>query len=320
MLAAIEQGYSVCAYSGELTKEKFQEWINLQCAGSDYIGLKYDPVRNVKVATVPYAVQERLLAWISGAGFAPASATLDLSGSEPRFQLRLDKKALKGTKVQVLERDTTVVVPGGLFPVRNFATGKTNYLYQNSHLSICLNDESGKGVWGIPFKEPLCGRVADIDYFANGKIQFLFAAGSKLYLLDRLGHWVNGFPVELGKAVLLGPDAYDFTGAGGYTVMVLHKDNTLERYNLHGVKPEGWKGIRGPETIKNLPQLLEVKGKNYWAVRTSVRTLLYPFTGGKPLSAEQGGKMIKPDSPLTVTEKGVRVVCYDGREREIKLN
>ena len=61
MLAAIEQGYSVCAYSGELTKEKFQEWINLQCAGSDYIGLKYDPVRNVKVATVPYAVQERLL-------------------------------------------------------------------------------------------------------------------------------------------------------------------------------------------------------------------------------------------------------------------
>ena len=61
MLTAIEQGNSVCAYSGELTKEKFQEWINLQCAGSDYIGLKYDPVRNVKVATVPYAVQERLL-------------------------------------------------------------------------------------------------------------------------------------------------------------------------------------------------------------------------------------------------------------------
>ena len=92
---------------------------------------------------------------------------------------------------------------------------------------------------------------------SNKKIQFLFAAGSKLYLLDRLGHWVNGFPVELGKPVLLGPDAYDFTGAGGYTVMVLHKDNTLERYNLHGQKPEGWKGIKAPETVKNLPELLE---------------------------------------------------------------
>lgn len=61
LLNAIEQGHSVCAYSGELTKEKFQEWINLQAAGSEYIGLKYDPVRDIRVPCVPYAVQERLL-------------------------------------------------------------------------------------------------------------------------------------------------------------------------------------------------------------------------------------------------------------------
>lgn len=61
LLNAIEQGYSVCAYSGELTKEKFQEWINLQAAGSKYIGLKYDTVRGVQVPYVPVNVQERLL-------------------------------------------------------------------------------------------------------------------------------------------------------------------------------------------------------------------------------------------------------------------
>ena len=261
-----------------------------------------------------------VLSFVRGAGFAPAFATLDLSGDNPASRIRLEKRVLKGTKVQVLERDTTVVVPTGFFPVKNFATGKTNHLYQNSHLSICLNDENGKGVWGIPFKESLCGRVESIDYFANGKIQFLFCAGSKLYLLDRLGHWVNGFPVELGKPVLLGPDAYDFTGAGGYTVMVLHKDNTLERYNLHGKKADGWKGIHAPETVKNLPELLESKGKRFWAVRTSVRTLIYPFEGGEPLVAEQGGKMIKPDAQLTSTSKGVSAECYDGKVRDFKLN
>ena len=259
-------------------------------------------------------------AFAKGAGYAPAFISADLSGELPAISVKLDKRALKGTKVQVLERDTTVVVPTGYFPVKNFTTGKTNHLYQNSHGSICLNDENGKGVWGIPFKGSLCGRVQSIDYFANGKIQFLFASGSKLYLLDRLGHWVNGFPVELGKEVLLGPDAYDFTGAGGYTVMVLHKDNTLERYNLHGKKPEGWKGIAAPETVKNLPELIEFKDKRYWAVRTSVRTLIYPFEGGDPVTKEEGGKMIKPDSRLTVTSKGVSAECYDGRERDFKLN
>lgn len=261
-----------------------------------------------------------LQAFVRGAGFAPASASLDLSGERPSFRLTVDTRVLKGTKVQVLERDTTVVVPTGLFPVVNYTTGKTNYLYQNAHKSICLNDENGKGVWGIPFKEDLCGRVQDIDYYNNKKIQFLFCAGDKLYLLDRLGHWVNGFPVKLPSPVLLGPDAYDFTGAGGYTVMVLHTDNSLERYNLHGQKPEGWKGIRAPEKVKDLPELLECKGKRFWAVRTSVRTLIYPFEGGETLTREEGGKMIKPDAELKTTSKGVSAECYEGRTRDFKLN
>lgn len=60
LLNAIEQGDSVCAYSGELTKERFLDWINLQAAGSDYIGLKYDAVREMNVPCISPAVQQRL--------------------------------------------------------------------------------------------------------------------------------------------------------------------------------------------------------------------------------------------------------------------
>lgn len=284
----------------------------------EYASLSDAPevITNLLAANVAQPVQD----FVKGAGFAPATLAMDLSAERPQLKLRIDTRALKGTKVQVLERDTTVVVPTGLFPVTNYTTGKTNYLYQNAHKSICLNDENGKGVWGIPFKEDICGRVQSIDYYNNKKIQFLFCAGSKLYLLDRLGHWVNGFPVNLPKPVLLGPDAYDFTGAGGYTVMILHKDNSLERYNLHGQKPEGWKGIKAPETVKNLPELIEVKDKRYWVVRTSVRTLIYPFEGGEALTKEEGGKMIKPDSVIKPTGKGISADCYDGRSRDFKLN
>ena len=102
--------------------------------------------------------------------------------------------------------------------------------------------------------------------------------------------------------------------------MVLHKDNSLERYNLHGVRPEGWKGIRAPETVKNLPELLEVNGKNSWVVITSIRTLVYPFAGGEPLEKEEGGKMLRPDAQLGITSKGISGTCYDGRTRDFKLN
>jgi len=102
--------------------------------------------------------------------------------------------------------------------------------------------------------------------------------------------------------------------------MVLHKDNSLERYNLHGQKPEGWKGIRAPETVKDLPELIQVGGKDYWVVRTSIRTLVYPFAGGENLLTEEGGKMLRPDTRLKIGSKGVSGECYDGRTREYKLN
>ena len=258
-------------------------------------------------------------AYVTGSAYAPALAGVDFSSGEPDIRVSLDKRALKGNKVQVLERDTTVVVPTGPFPVENSATGKTNSFYQNANMYLCLNDENGKGVWGVPFKTPICGYVESIDYYANGKVQFLFASASGLYLIDRLGRFVGGFPVDLGKPVLLGPKTYDFTGAHGYTVMVLHKDNSLEMYNLHGQKPQGWKGIYAPETVKQLPELLEIKGKRYWVVRTSIRTLVYGFEGGEPLTKDEGGKMIRPDSEIAPSSRGLSVECYDGKTRDIKL-
>lgn len=63
LLSAIEQGHSVCAYSGELTKERFQEWVHLQLAGSQFIGLKHDPIKGKQVPFVSYSVQQRLISY-----------------------------------------------------------------------------------------------------------------------------------------------------------------------------------------------------------------------------------------------------------------
>lgn len=69
LLSAIEQGHNVCAYSGELPKEQFQQWINFQAAGSDWIGLKYDPIERQDVPSLDWAVQERILQWYDGRFF-----------------------------------------------------------------------------------------------------------------------------------------------------------------------------------------------------------------------------------------------------------
>lgn len=66
LLNAIEQGYSVCAYSGELSNSKFLEWIMLQCAGSPWITLKYDPIKRKQVPVVFPPAAERIKNWYRG--------------------------------------------------------------------------------------------------------------------------------------------------------------------------------------------------------------------------------------------------------------
>ena len=74
------------------------------------------------------------------------------------------------------------------------------------------------------------------------------------------------------------------------------------------------------ETIKSLPELLRVKGKRFWVVRTSVRTVVYGFDGGTPVYNPAGNKMIRPDAKVNVNENGsVTALCYDGKERALKL-
>lgn len=69
LLNAIEQGHTVCAFSGELSEVKFQEWINLQCAGSEWITLKYDSVKGKNVPVVYPPAQQRIKEWYKGKFF-----------------------------------------------------------------------------------------------------------------------------------------------------------------------------------------------------------------------------------------------------------
>ena len=256
------------------------------------------------------------------------SSTLDGAAYEPCFVVCNGDGFLfdvvrvpfinKGSTPAVVS-DAVVEVPPGPFEVQNSGSGGTNLLAQQSNFYLSFQEPDGKGIWSVPFSGPLCGRVESIDYYNNGKIQFLFASGSKLYLLDRLGRFVAKFPAELGKEVLLGPEAYDFTGAKGYTVTVLHTDNTIGMYNLHGAKPDGWKGISTDEKIIALPELVTVDGTKYWAVRTAVQTQIFPFNGGDPVYRQEGARSIRRDSVIEVDGKSLKVTCNDGKTRNIKL-
>jgi len=65
-LKGVEQGESVCAYSGELSAYKFLEWIMLQATERKYIGYKTDPRSGKNIACIDAEIQKRIKAWLEG--------------------------------------------------------------------------------------------------------------------------------------------------------------------------------------------------------------------------------------------------------------
>ena len=91
-------------------------------------------------------------------------------------------------------------------------------------------------------------------------------------------------------------------------------------YNLKGQKPSSWKGITSEHTIKGLPERIVVGSNNFWVVRTSVETLVFPFYGGDALTSFEGDRKIRPDSEVKVVDgTSISVQCYDGKQRAVKL-
>ena len=308
--------------------ERYSSGDVLQALLSDASAVPSSLSRDCSFAAYFSAGAAPLESIFSPAALSSVNSTLDGAAFEPCFlvctgnSFRLDVSRvpfIEKASTPAVVSDAVIEVPAGPFKVKNSGTGRTNLLVQQDNYYLSLKEEDGKGIWSVPFSAPLCGAVESIDYFANDKLQFLFAAGSKIYLLDRLGRFVSGFPVELGKEVLLGPAAYDFTGAKGYSVMVLHTDNTVGLYNIHGVKPEKWEGITSDETIIALPELLKVGGNSFWVVRTAVQAQVFPFNGGEPVYRQEGAKSIRRDSSFEVDGGAVKVICNDGKTRNIKL-
>ena len=253
--------------------------------------------------------------------YCPAVLYISKSGDRISTSLALHSLSLSRTKAPVHDRDNTVAVPEGPFQIVAPKGGVVYTFYQNRYKSLCLRDENGKDLWGVPFDKTICGCATGVDFYSNGKCQIVFCAENKLYIIDKTGRYLPGYPISLSKDVLIGPGLYDCTGNGKYSLIVLHADNTLEMYDLRGNKSQAWKTISvEKQTIKALPTILEHGNKRYLVVRTSVQTLIYPVSGGNPITKYKGDEMIMPDSDIIINKDNkVEATCYDGKTRTLPL-
>ena len=66
ILEAVNKGYKVCAYSGELFNTQFQNWIELQACGNEHLEKRYDTIKQHDVYLPSKEAETKIKQWLTG--------------------------------------------------------------------------------------------------------------------------------------------------------------------------------------------------------------------------------------------------------------
>ncbi|MDR1022310.1 MAG: hypothetical protein LBL94_03415 [Prevotellaceae bacterium] len=184
-----------------------------------------------------------------------------------------EKQRLQGL---VLDFEVKLEAPLQAAPwvVKNHNTKQKEILAQDIQNTIYLFDNQGVLLWKKPIDEPVMGHVQQIDYLKNNKLQLLFNTKTKLYIVDRLGRSVDGFPITFSSPASAPAAVFDYDRSRDYRYFVPCKDGKIRPYERLGKPLTGFAPALSFGSITQPVQHIRIKGKDYIVVADNRSTYL----------------------------------------------
>lgn len=150
------------------------------------------------------------------------------------------------------------------FVVRNHTDKSLETLVQDSTSMIYLMGANQEVLWLDSIVGRINSPVFQIDYYKNGKLQYLFSTPRHIYAIDRTGEDLPGFPVEFkGKTDIAFFMVVDYDKSRNYRYFFADTRGDLYITDKDGKVLDGW----GPKEIKHplasAPTHLRVRGQDF---------------------------------------------------------
>lgn len=146
---------------------------------------------------------------------------------------------------------------------RSHVDRSTELFVQDSSKNIALLSEEGKVLWQMPLPEFIQGEIHQIDFFNNGKLQFLFATPGMIHVVDRLGNYVKPYPVSISEKNIDHLSVIDYDHSRKYRFLISSTDGNLWMYDKDGKNLEGWQPRAVDERLIGPVNHHRIHGRDY---------------------------------------------------------
>jgi hypothetical protein len=158
--------------------------------------------------------------------------------------------------------------------VVNHNTNEKEILIQDRANTLYLINSTGRILWKMRLDEPVLSDVFQVDYYENGKLQYLFNTTTALHLLDRNGNYVERYPVNLRADATNGMALFDYDNNREYRIMIACSDRDIYAYDLEGNIVTGWSFRKAEGTITRPLQHFRVEEKDYIVCSDAIRSYI----------------------------------------------
>ncbi len=146
--------------------------------------------------------------------------------------------------------------------VRNHIDNSRELLIQDINNKVYLVNRNGNVIWEKIIDGNIKGEISQIDYFKNRKLQYLFATDSSLYVIDREGELVDGFPVQIGNIEVDFISVIDYDRSRNYRFMISGNAGNTYLFDNKGDSLKGWNPKVYGSRFNTHPFHLRVRSKD----------------------------------------------------------
>ena len=186
-----------------------------------------------------------------------------------------------------VQLDSTLAMPPQF--IKNHFTKQEMIVVQTKSNKLYALSSEGKIIWEKMIDSKIIGNINSIDVYKNNKYQALFNTESHLYLIDRNGNNVDGFPKKLPSQTTLGHSLFDYNNNKRYRIMIIGSNNNIYNLDVKGKQVKGWKYKKQQNRIIASAQYFKVNNKDYILQETANSTCkLLAINGTERVSYESG--------------------------------
>jgi hypothetical protein len=127
-----------------------------------------------------------------------------------------------------------------LHAVKSHVSRANEILIQDSLNDISLLSMEGKVLWKVPVGDHITSDVHQIDFYNNGKLQYIFTTRDAIHILDRLGNYIPSYPLVLKGKNIEHLSIVDYDRSKKYRFLMSEQDGKVYMYDKSGNNLEGW--------------------------------------------------------------------------------